>query len=522
MSEATPQVEPAAPGRFVFLRYMDINPMLVRDIRQVARNWTVIGAVMLLMAVFYFAAVAFMLNGEFSEREKHLGTALFGWVGVPLMIITFCFIPIYVFVRGTTERASINADLLYITSLTPARIIRGKLLSGVYMMVLFYSAAVPFMVFSYLLRGIDLPTISILIGVYAALNIILIQGAITLAAAPLHLVLKIILGLVIGGTSIGVAIYVPMGLLLFEGWLADLKRMNFWTSFVPVFGLFLVNCALVTGLLYQGAVMFITPNSANRSLAFRRYVTLMCVFLVVEFLVWGWVLTENDFAEGIVFLATLFIPLGIMLAVGGRDGLSRRVRTKVPKTGLSRMFAFIFYNGTLGSLLWLAGLWAITMLLVGVCNIAWEAYMPRRFFGGDTFMMYAGTSLLVAYSLAYALFAIWITRRWMPKRSPKWASLIFLLLVFIPYLIMLVLMMMAGEFLGGSGDYDLEMPIPGIMLNVIHTFEDNDSWRTHGGMLGFLVHIVSVLILLVGAAFLNRKWIAEQFHQFKPLEADDA
>ena len=258
MSEPATNAEAApASGRFTFLRYMDINPVLVKDVRQVARSWTVIGAVMLVMAVFYFAAVAFMLNAEMSDRPNYLGEQLFGWVGIPLMIITFFFIPIYVFIRTTMERASINSDLLYITAMTPARIIRGKLISGVYIMVLFYSAAVPFMVFSYLLKGIDLPTISILIAVFMMLNIILIQGAITLATAPVHIVVKIIVAVIVG---IPVTIYMMVGtiVLLWDGWLSDLKGMDFWTGFVPVTGLYVMDCLLVAGLLYQAAVAFIT------------------------------------------------------------------------------------------------------------------------------------------------------------------------------------------------------------------------------------------------------------------------
>ncbi|MCH2379065.1 MAG: hypothetical protein MK236_06555, partial [Pedosphaera sp.] len=87
MSEPAANAEAApATGRFAFLRYMDINPVLVKDIRQVARSWTVIGAVMLVMAVFYFAAVAFMLNAEMSGRPNYLCQELFAWVGIPLMI----------------------------------------------------------------------------------------------------------------------------------------------------------------------------------------------------------------------------------------------------------------------------------------------------------------------------------------------------------------------------------------------------------------------------------------------------
>ena len=143
MSNVAAKPKPAS-GRFAFLRYMEINPVLIKDLRQAAHSWTVIGSVMLMMVVFYFIAVAFLLNGEFSDRSRnYMGPALYHSVSIVMMITTFCFIPIYVGIRTMLERTSINADLLYITTMSPARIIRGKFISGVYLVLLFYSAAVP-------------------------------------------------------------------------------------------------------------------------------------------------------------------------------------------------------------------------------------------------------------------------------------------------------------------------------------------------------------------------------------------
>ncbi len=50
MSNTATKSKPAS-GRFAFLRYMEINPVLIKDLRQAANSWTVIGSVMLMMVI---------------------------------------------------------------------------------------------------------------------------------------------------------------------------------------------------------------------------------------------------------------------------------------------------------------------------------------------------------------------------------------------------------------------------------------------------------------------------------------
>ena len=148
MSEA---VKPT-PVRFAWLRSIEPNAVLVKDLRQAARNWSVTGAVLLMMAIFFIVSLGFLLTDEMAGRGNYLGAQLFASVAGVMMTVTFIFLPIYVGIRSMTERASASADLLYITTMSPARIIAGKFLSGAALVGIFFTAALPFMVFSYLLR----------------------------------------------------------------------------------------------------------------------------------------------------------------------------------------------------------------------------------------------------------------------------------------------------------------------------------------------------------------------------------
>ena len=59
---------------------------------------------------------------------------------------------------------------------------------------------------------------------------------------------------------------------------------KFLGEFIPFVATYLVDFLILAGLLYQVAVAFITPSSANRSLPLRRYVTFMSATLIIQFL----------------------------------------------------------------------------------------------------------------------------------------------------------------------------------------------------------------------------------------------
>ncbi|MDP7012305.1 MAG: hypothetical protein QF685_13120 [Verrucomicrobiota bacterium] len=506
MSSVAAKPKPAS-GRFAFLRYMEVNPVLIKDLRQAAHSWTVIGSVMLMMVVFYFIAVAFLLNGEFSDRSRnYMGPALYGSVSIVMMITTFCFIPIYVGIRTMLERTSINADLLYITTMSPARIIRGKFISGVYLVLLFYSAAVPFMVFSYLLRGIDLPTIGLSIGLFFLVNIMLIQGAITLATTPLSIVFKILIALFLGIPAIIIAIFfcIAGGIYEISGMLG---RLDFWKEFVPVAGMLLMDGALFTGLMYQAAVAFVTPTSANRSLPFRRYFTFMWLLLGIQFIIWGWVIEEDEVILTFLIGTGILVFLGIWFGIGGRDDLSARVRKQIPESIISRSFAFYFYNGTFSCLLWLMGIWMGTMVMVGICNFFWSQYLTRSFLGNDPELTYLGTSLFILYAFAYALFSIWLQRRWLSRITPKLACLFFFVLTVIPYILIQILSLIVTQ-----DSIDSDIPLPGVILDLFKIFDHYSRFGEH-----LYYHLAAVLVLIGFGLLLNLKWIQSQITQFTPF-----
>src|SRR5205807_7480474 len=80
-----------------------------------------------------------------------------------ILLGTCLLVPIYAGLRLGAERSDTNVDLLFISTLRPRAIVAGKLLSSLVLVLLVFSACTPFMTFSYLLRGLDIPTIGLVL-----------------------------------------------------------------------------------------------------------------------------------------------------------------------------------------------------------------------------------------------------------------------------------------------------------------------------------------------------------------------
>jgi hypothetical protein len=152
-------------SHFANWREWELNPIVIKELRQAVRSWTVTGMLLLFLAVLLVASLIFLVTQSFdSGANMELGGEMFAWFLGILAFASVFFIPLYLGVRVAAERIENNPDLLYVSTLTPARIIFGKFLCGAYVTLLFFSACMPFMAFTNLLRGVDLPTVFLILA----------------------------------------------------------------------------------------------------------------------------------------------------------------------------------------------------------------------------------------------------------------------------------------------------------------------------------------------------------------------
>lgn len=486
-------------SRFVNWRDWELNPIVIKELRQAVRSWAVTGMLLLFLTVLFIASLSFLIAQSFDvDSNLGLGRSMFSTFAAILAGTSVFFIPLYIGVRLAAERHENNPDLLYVTTLSPVRIIRGKFFCGAYMTLLFFSAVMPFMAFSNWLRGVDLPTeffiLCFLFLVVCGVNMV----SIFLACIPASRPFKILLAL--GGCFVSFWIIVPLVELSFEMLRSGVGSMmaarDFWigTATVVVIG------AAVAGLFFVLSVALISPPSANRALPIRIYITM--IWLLGFGLSLGWVAQSGNGRLMSTWLYSTFALMifALLVTVSNSDQFSLRVRWRIPQSGFKRILAFVFFNGAAGGLIWVG----IILALTGVATRTVMALFPTAYVSSYGSSPEVGQWFITVslYAFAYALSALFIHRHFLPKRPPKLAGLIAILIPSLMALAPSVVMFFLNRLSWNA--------IEGLQLgNVFNLLAlRDDSQRAY-----HLYFAFAWLAVMIG---LNAMWFFRQVEHFHP------
>lgn len=146
------------------------NPIVVKETRQALCSR---GFPYAFMAMLFICVVAsLLLVTTYGERLYHaeLGPVFFGWYLGVLLAAVCLVVPLGLFRSVVSEFDGQTFEMLAITTLSPRKIVFGKLKSATVQMGAFYSAAAPFVCFTYLLQGLSIP------GILLALAIAYLAG----------------------------------------------------------------------------------------------------------------------------------------------------------------------------------------------------------------------------------------------------------------------------------------------------------------------------------------------------------
>ena len=482
-------------SHFLNWRAWEFNPIVIKELRQGVRSWTVTGMLLLFLVVLFLTALAFLVGQSFEVSENtQLGGTLFSAFVVILAGASIFFIPLYMGVRVAAERQENNPDLLYVSTLSPVRIIFGKFLCGAYIALLFFSACMPFMAFTNLLRGVDLPTVFFILGflflAVCAANMI----AIFLACLPMSRPFKFLFIIYGFFQSFGVigSLVASSYMFMRSGVGAMMIGRDFWIGVVTFVGI----GAAVTGLFFLLAVGLISPPSANRARPIRIYLTV--IWLLGGLLCFNWVLKTGD-AERMKawsYPAFIMMTFALLVTISNADVLSQRVRRTIPKFGLKKFFAFFFYNGAAGGLLWVGGILAVTFLM---------SFLVESFFTKTATLMGQPQdwfTAAAAYTFAYALTGLFIHRKWLPRRPPKIAGLLAVLLAAAWAVVPSIFLFFANKLSWNS--------VEGLQLgNVFNLFTLRDEGQQ-------TMHLVFATVWFFIAVLLNVPWFFRQVRNFQP------
>jgi hypothetical protein len=296
------------------------------------------------------------------------------------------------------------------------------------MAVLFFSACMPFMAFTNLLRGVDLPTVFFILFFLFLLVCAVNLLAIFFACLPLSRPFKILLALYGFFQSFWIivpAIFASMTLMR-SGVGAMMGQRNFWITTVTVIGV----AAALAGLLYVLSVALISPLSANRASPVRRYITV--IWALGGILCFTWVLQAR--APEIIFVWTyvtfVLMQFSLLVIVSNSDEISHRVRREIPQSAFKRFFAFFFFNGAAGGLIWIAVIGTLTYFAtIGTISFGEKQFKVSVGMSDEDFKQFLilyPTAMI--YALDYALTALFIHRKFLPNRPAKITGLFAILI----------------------------------------------------------------------------------------------
>jgi len=128
------------------------NPMLVRRVRQELRNRAFIGAYLLMLLIAVIAA------SIAAAASSQAGRGLFAAVG-SAWVVLMCLQALATSRAIAGDRGAASWDLIELSGMPPMHIVTGVVQSSLVLGLLGAAGLAPFLVMSYLLRGLDLPTV---------------------------------------------------------------------------------------------------------------------------------------------------------------------------------------------------------------------------------------------------------------------------------------------------------------------------------------------------------------------------
>jgi hypothetical protein len=322
-----------------FLAYAGdwLNPILVKETRQALKSFQfTITFVLVLVAcwIVTIGGVAVIGPRIFYSAD---GGRLLHWYYAVLAFPLTVAVPYAAFRSLAAEREDNTYDLLAITTLKPRQIISGKLGSSVVQMAVYFSAISPCIAFTYLLRGVDVPTIAVLLSYtfFGSLGLSMIGILLaTLSSQRLaHVFVSVALVaslLWIFSTSVfGIAsAVIQYGHNYWGGdefWILSAALATFYVTFFA--------------LAYFAAAGMITFTSENRSTPLR-----ICMLLQqaawIGWIGYAWLSWQNINLACVLAAAggaTYWYAMGALLTAE-RSGMSQRVKRRLPKSLLGRVF----------------------------------------------------------------------------------------------------------------------------------------------------------------------------------------
>ncbi len=174
MTDLTGQLDEAPEGDRLDRLSEWVNPILIKEVRQAMRGryFKITFCITLMLATLVGLGVLLVLIAEGGD-EVVMGPPFFTAMYACLTFAALVLVPFSAFLSMGGEWDENTWDLLVLSNLRPRQIVFGKVLSGMVQSLLYFCTFGPFLVFAFLLRGIDLTAMMVALAVAFVLSFLL-------------------------------------------------------------------------------------------------------------------------------------------------------------------------------------------------------------------------------------------------------------------------------------------------------------------------------------------------------------
>lgn len=305
-----------------------VNPIIVKELRQVVRGKFFWGVLILFLG-FQCVVLSLTLADYNSARSSNVGPETLMFLYNVLFLASFAVIPLHSGFRFLRERSEGTDELLFITTITPQKIIRGKFAATFLIILLINSAFAPFVSMTFFLSGVDIKTTFI----------IMLLGLLVSAAGAMF---QLCVGSMAREGSnnylfrgVGLIFHVIMFFSLIQIFASMVRYGLSHTfssgNFYSAMGTFVALVMALIYLLYHAASAVVSPAGTNRMLSVRFAAT---AFWLITLMVSGyWAFLSASFEVFVIwgFVSSFILSMACLIAVSERDYLTERVSREIPK-----------------------------------------------------------------------------------------------------------------------------------------------------------------------------------------------
>ncbi len=345
-----------------------LNPILVKETRQALKSKQFLATFSIMLFGGWLISAFVLMTMEAAREDRPIGGGWFPFYYSLLALTVMLVVPFGAFRSLLAERDLNTYELLNITTLSPQQIVWGKWLSSQVQMFIYFSAVSPFIAFTYLLRGVDFPSLAFILIATMFASMMLSMLSLTFSTFAKQRQTQVVLSLaLLGGlvwamtTAIGMSTYLVVESFIDINNLADNVEFFWVTAIIASY------YVAVFALCLQIARAQLTFESDNRSTGIR----LICSAMYLLTLGWMGVgfyyftrrtgRVDNDFFAAILTMVGIFWGIVSLFAATELDPLSRRNHSKLFHSGLLRFLSAPFLPG--GG----RGMIYITLHLVVLC-----------------------------------------------------------------------------------------------------------------------------------------------------------